>query len=96
MTQYDDEKLRVDQPSTWTSGSTSLTPSAPDVEKENDDFERHLANLPEQYREEILRQYDVPTSKATIFTILGFATWVEMLLMVVGTLLSIGAGTSRL
>ena len=96
MTQRDDEKPQVDQPSTSTSGSPSLTPSAPGAEKETDDFEQRLSNLPEQYRVEILRQYDVPTVKATIFAILGFATWVEVLLMIAGTIFSIGAGTSRL
>jgi DNA-directed RNA polymerase specialized sigma24 family protein len=95
MTQGNDEKLQIAQASTSTSGSASLTLSTPEG-KENDDFEQRLANLPEQHREEILRQYDLPTSQATILTMLGFATWVEMLLMVAGTILSIGAGPSRL
>lgn len=93
MTQGDDEKLQIPQAST--SGSASLTLSTPEG-KENDDFEQRLANLPERHREEILRQYDLPTSQATILTMLGFATWVEVLLMVVGTILSIGAGPFRL
>lgn len=70
--------------------STSTTPE--EVGKIEDDFEHRLASLPEQYREEILRQYDLPTCKATLLTILGYATWVEVLLMIAGTLLSICAG----
>jgi len=72
--------------------STKTSPS-PKNDEEKDDFQLRLAKLPDQYREEILRQYDLPTSKATPLTILGFATWVEVLLMIAGTLFAIGAGT---
>jgi hypothetical protein len=94
MTQRDEEKPQVAQRSTSTSGSASLTLSTPET-KENNDFEQRLEKLPEQHREAILRQYDVPTCQATILTMLGFATWVEVFLMIAGTILAIAAGPSR-
>lgn len=75
------------------STSVSASPSKTEVEKDNDDFEQRLRTLPEQYREEILRQYDFPVAKVSLFSIFGFATWVEVILMIVGSVLSIGAGT---
>lgn len=67
---------------------------APELESENEpsEFPKRLEGLPKQYREEILRQYEIPTSKATLLTILKSATWVEVLLMIFATILSIGAG----
>jgi hypothetical protein len=62
-------------------------------EKKEVEYEARLATLPEEYREEVLRQYDLPASKATVLSILSFATWLEIFLMVAGTILSIGAGT---
>ena len=67
--------------------------SESDEKKDKDkEFEERLAALPEQYREEVLRQYDLPESKATLLSILRYATWVEIFMMVAGTILSIGAG----
>ena len=77
--------------------SRSTPKSKTELEKkDDDDFEQRLASLPQQCREEILRQYDLPTFKVTLFSMLGFATWVEVILMIVGSMLSIGAGTNRL
>lgn len=74
-----------------TVAESSASESDEKKEKEKE-FEDQLAKLPEQYREEVLRQYDLPESKATLLSILGFATWVEIFMMVAGTILSIGAG----
>lgn len=79
------------------SPALSSTPaSKTEVEKGDDEIEQRLAGLPQKYQEEILRQYDLPTSQATLFSILRFSTWVEVILMIVGSILSIGAGTNRL
>jgi len=63
-----------------------------DTETKKDDFEERLAGLPEKYRNEILKQYDVPETKVTLFGVLRHATVVEILLMVAGTILSIASG----
>jgi hypothetical protein len=70
------------------------SPASESDEKKDDEkpFEERLTTLPEQYREEVLRQYDLPESKATLLSILGLATWFEIFLMVAGTFLSIAAG----
>ena len=65
-------------------------------EEKTVDFEKRLAKLPEKYRQEILHQYDFPDSKATLLSILGLATWVEVLLMIAGTIFSIAAGNMTL
>ena len=75
------------------SASISVPLSKTQAEKNDDDFEQRLVHLPEQYRDEILRQYDLPASKVSLLSMLGFATWVEVILMIVGSLLSIVAGT---
>jgi len=66
--------------------------TAADTEAKKDNFEERLAGLPEKYREEILKQYDMPDVKVTLFGVLRHATWVEILLMVAGTFLSIASG----
>ena len=76
---------------TVTANASASSGSETDEKKEVE-YEARLATLPEEYRDEVLRQYDLPESKATILSILAFATWVEILLMVTGTILSIGAG----
>lgn len=87
-----DETLKVSESPT----SSSTPASKTEVEKDDDDFEQRLAGLPQQYREEILRQYDLPISKVTLLSMLGFATWAEVILMIVGSIFSIGAGIDRL
>ena len=52
----------------------------------------HIAGLPEKYREEILRQYELPEVKATFLDILRWAKPFEVVLMVVGILLAIASG----
>ena len=42
--------------------------------------------------QEILRQYDLPETKVSFLAILGHATWIEVVLMVVGSLMSIASG----
>lgn len=70
----------------------SAPDTTPELETQKDDFEERLAGLPEKYRDEILKQYDIPGTKVTLFGVLRHATWVEILLMVSGTLLSIASG----
>jgi len=80
------------------SNSPSLTTAAnnkveqPDQETEKDDFKAKLANLPEQYREEILKQYDLPDANATLLAVFKYATWKDNLLMVIGSLMAIASG----
>jgi hypothetical protein len=66
--------------------------SAHTVEEKEDGFEERLAGLPEKYRQEILRQYDIPETKVTLFAVLRYASSVEYFLMIVGTFMSIASG----
>lgn len=75
-----------------TSAASTVKSGALDVEK--GEFEAKLQGLPEKYRQEILKQYDLPETKASLISILKYATGIEVLFMVVGTLMSIGSGTS--
>ena len=77
-----------------TSAANTVKSGAPDVD-EKGEFEAKLEGLPEKYREEILKQYELPETKASLVSILKYATWVEVMFMVVGTLMSIGSGTHR-
>jgi len=81
------EKQLSDSPS-----ATSALNATTETEAKKDDFEERLAGLPETYRNEILKQYDIPETKVTLFGVLRHATWVEVLLMVAGTFLSIASG----
>jgi hypothetical protein len=74
-----------------TSGANTVKTCVPGEEK--GEFEAKLEGLPEKYREEILKQYDLPESSASLVSIFKHASWVECLLMAVGTVMSIGAGT---
>ena len=76
-----------------TSAANTVKSGVPDDEKEKGEFEAKLQGLPEKYREEILKQYDLPETKASLISILKHAKGIEILLMVVGTLMSIGSGT---
>jgi len=60
---------------------------------ENHDFEERLAGLPENYRDEILRQYDIPKTNVSLLAVLHYATLFEKLLMIIGTLTAIASGT---
>ena len=70
-----------------------LKPESIESESKKDDFEERLAGLPEKYREEILRQYDIPDIKVNLLSVFRYSTWVEIVLMIIGTLASVGAGT---
>jgi hypothetical protein len=63
--------------------------------KDNEEFEERLAGLPEKYRDEILRQYDIPETNVSLFAVLRHATLFENLLMIVGTLMAIASGISH-
>src|SRR5436190_17350876 len=62
-------------------------------EKQDDDFEKRLAGLPDQYRDEILRQYEIPETNASLFAVLRYATLFEKLLMIIGAFMAIASGT---
>jgi len=70
--------------------SWSPTDSLSDAEKA--DFDEHLAHLPETYKEEILRQYDIPQIKSTMLDVLRWATPFEVALMALGGIMAIVAG----
>jgi hypothetical protein len=55
-------------------------------------FEERLALLPENYREQILRQYELSDKKYTVIDVLRWANPLEIGLMILGTLVAIGAG----
>ena len=74
------------------SANDTPTPESGEPELKKDDFEDRLGSLPEKYRDEILRQYDIPQTKVTLLSVLEHATWAEILLMTAGTLLSIASG----
>ena len=78
-------------PSGSTSAANTVKSGVPEDEK--GEFEAKLEGLPEKYREEILKQYDLPETKASLISILKHATGIEILLMIVGTLMSIASGT---
>ena len=81
------EKQHVQTP-----GLANPPHTIPEPESKKDDFEERLAGLPEKYRDEILKQYDIPETKTSLFGVLRHATWIEILLMVAGTFLSIASG----
>lgn len=60
----------------------------------SDDKDEKLDELPDKYRAEILRQYDLPEVKVNLFTILGYGTRLDLALQIIGTIMSIGAGIS--
>ena|SRR5947207_576850 len=60
--------------------------------KDEDDFEKRLAGLPEKYRNEILYQYDIPDINVSLFAVLRHATLFEKLLMIIGTLSATASG----
>lgn len=79
----------LNKPSSLSPSKEKAVPHGPELE---DDFDAKLASLPERHRAEILRQYDIPNAKVTLFAVLHYATPFEIFLMLVGLLLSIGAG----
>jgi hypothetical protein len=58
------------------------------------DDAKDLDRLPEKYREEILKQYDLPDVKVNLFTILAYGTRLDHALQIIGSLMSVGAGTA--
>lgn len=64
---------------------TSLAP-------EDQPLDTILQRLPSHYREEILKQYDLPDVKVSILTILRYATPLEFAMQVVGLIMAIAAG----
>jgi hypothetical protein len=86
----DEEKVSTAQP---LSGADFLTDKS---KTEDESFDAKLSQLPEQYRAEILRQYEIPEEKVSLLAVLRFATLLEKLLMVIGLLMSIAAGTKHM
>jgi hypothetical protein len=56
-------------------------------------LENVLQRLPTNYREEILKQYDLPVVKVSILTIFRYGTPLEYAMEIVGILFAIAAGT---
>ena len=84
------------RPYSSSEGSVPLesTIKSSESDKNEDEFEKRLAQLPEKYRDEILRQYDIPDNKVTLFAVLRHATAFEKLLMIIGTIMAIASGIS--
>ena len=76
-------------------GVESAVTETVESKNENDNFEERLSGLPEKYRDEILRQYDIPVTNVSLFAVLRHATLFEKLLMIIGTLMAIASGISR-
>lgn len=55
-------------------------------------LEHVLQRLPTNYREEILKQYDLPVVKVSILTIFRYGTPLEYAMQIVGILFAIAAG----
>jgi hypothetical protein len=72
--------------------SSSSSSDETDKEK-SDEFLSKLAGLPEKYRAEILRQYDIPDARANLFFVFRYAGFYEILLMAIGTVTCVAAGT---
>ena len=70
--------------------------SAKGVAAADQPLEQVLQRLPTQYREEILKQYDLPDVKVSILTIFRYGTPVEYVMQVVGILFAITAGKPSL
>ena len=51
-----------------------------------------LDRLPEEHRDEILKQYDLPKVKVNLFTLLGYGTPLDFALQIIGSVMSVGAG----
>lgn len=51
-----------------------------------------LGRLPTQFREEILKQYDLPDVNVSIFTIFRYATPLEYAMQIIGILMAFLAG----
>src|SRR5438046_9676325 len=81
-----------------TAKSTQSPPAAMTIDIQCANDEKSILTddqnaLPKKYREEILRQYDLPTKKATVLDIFHWATPLDTFLMLIGTLMAIAAGT---
>jgi len=57
-------------------------------------METILKRLPTQYREELMKQYDLPQDKVSILTVLRYATPLEFGMQIVGALMAIAGGIS--
>lgn len=66
--------------------------SANSVAPADQPLDNVLDRLPTQFKEEILRQYDLPTTKVSIFTIFKYATPLEYAMQFLGIIMAIAAG----
>lgn len=58
-------------------------------------LDKVLERLPSQFRKEIVKQYKLPTSDISIFTIFRYGTLSEYALQILGILMAILAGIER-
>jgi len=68
------------------------TSDVPTVAPADQTMDTILQRLPTQYREEIMKQYDLPQDKVSILTILRYATPLEFGMQIVGSLMAIAGG----
>lgn len=87
------EKEKVSPP--LSAGVEDAVTETPESKKENENFEERLAGLPGKYRDEILRQYDIPEINVSLLAVLRHATLFEILLMIIGTLMAVASGISH-
>jgi len=66
--------------------------AASDVAPADQTMETILQRLPTQYREELMKQYDLPQDKVSFLTVLRYATLLEFGMQIVGALMAIAAG----
>jgi hypothetical protein len=85
------EKSGLDIGSQDVSPVPGVLPAPADADEALDQV---IERLPTQFRTEILKQYDMPTTKYGYFTIFRWATPLEVAMQIFGLLMAFGAGTS--
>jgi hypothetical protein len=71
---------------------TSNKEDAASVAPADSALETVLERLPTKFRDEILKQYDLPDTKVSILTIFRYGTPLEYAMQALGVLMAIGGG----
>jgi len=77
-------------------GSAGVAPVPPVIPAPGDADEMMgnvIDRLPTQFREQIMRQYDLPQETYSLFEIFKWATPIEVAMQIFGLLMAIGAGS---
>lgn len=77
-------------------GSAKSVEGGSDVAPADKPLDTVLDRLPTQFREEILKQYDLPETNVSILDIFRYATPLEYAMQVLGILMAILAGILNL